>query len=1085
MDNDSRSCPPPLDTPLPTPPPFRFPNFTPPNTPGNEIFAFDEPSSVLASRIMRAQDNPSPPPVSPSNQMTFTNDTKLVDVSEPTTPCYLNAPLPGHVVPLLTTPNSPSLLCGLPSHQSPAQPHGDLITFDVEDESTATSVLTPSHCLSLPLPSDSRNTGDASEAVKEDSCKETESPFILHSNTKEAETPQSGDPSTLVRRSGRTRRSTTPHRTFPSITSEESHVQVNSPIETVPQASDARTRIKRKSVKTADVVEPEGHQSADKQHSAISGLEQNNDASNAGHYSHHRLSSLSPTSSHVLNQLVTTSRDETPHFSKPSISTEFTLTTAMQAMDFPRTPSKEPIYTHSPQRLQLDQFPSQTTQVRTPARRILVGEAPPSRNKPFNTSSTSSSHALNFCPPRTPISRIPSSDSPARHGTNATNNSEDTLPDKTFSAELLRIGTPRRQLLDRSPSKNLPPAQFRTPARRIMVEEAQASGSKRSNMFPQMATSRNVLNLRNPMFRINSNDSPARRGIINDTVTADPNHTKHDNTLLHSPIRGTAVRSHSEEPSTTKAVVKSRSNSVEPRPQLERLAFSKSTDLRAPPSKLPFPLIPEAIPEEPVNETRPGAPSALVSVLKQRTSKIPRIGTKPYARPTRSASNKLLDPVRRVGPPNQTLLLPSSSQSARKIHPQDERSTQETVSAHPTTNSFTAGSKRKRTPDDTLIASKVSTTLPSTMPDSITQQATRIIDTTPQLSNTPTAHDKSDSSQPPVMVVGDTPRQLSLNALTEEKRHLHLGDRTPVPGSSKTLVPDSQPAETMESNSAKARRTARSRTRTTPATTMTASRSSQSRRRVNNSTTSDVFNSMSAVALKALTNSNTVRNQQYIAAKIETEVIRKPGLRPTSPTVKVQTVLQRTQDEKSRERRERAQRRAQRDEEMLQNGPAGTQQQPESPTLVALHLNIDHDTGDLGRCDGHRRGAGDEEDYQPHDPQSKKRKVTNGLEHIEARNGRRVKWDKGLYTEVQLDEIQLGARLLHKHQATLKGCLAPTSKKAAQLDTMGNLPTASLPVQDLVEECIVVKKFVYDDDEEPPPPIALGTRSKVKKKSKP
>ncbi|KAM6500538.1 hypothetical protein JOM56_003552 [Amanita muscaria] len=660
MDNDSRSCPPPLDTPLPTP---RFPNVTPPNTPGNAIFAFDEPSSVLASRIMRAQDNPSPPP---SSQITFTNDTKLIDVSEPTTPCYLNAQLPGHVVPLLTTPNSPSLLCGLPSHQSPAQPHGDLITFDVEDESNATSVLTPSHCLSLPLPSDSKDMGDASEAVKEVSCTETESPFILHSNTEEAETPQSGDPSTLVRRSGRNRRSTTPHRTFPSITSEESHVQVNSPIETVPQASDARTRIKGKSLKTADVVEPEGHQSANKQHSAISGLEQNNDASNAGHYSHHRLSSLSPTSSHVLNQLVTTSRDETPHFSKPSISTEFTLTTAMQPMDFPGTPSKEPIYTHSPQRLQLDQLPSQTTQVRTPARRILAGEAPPSRNKPFNTlpSTTSSSHALNFCPPRTPIPRIPSSDSPARHATNTTNNSEDRPPDKTFSAELLRFGTPRRQLLDRSPSKNLPPAQFRTPARRIMVEEAPASG-KRSNMFPQIAASRNVLNLgvaRNSMFRINSNDSPTRRGIINDTVTSDPKHTEHDNTLPHSPIRGMAVRSHSEEPSTTKPVVKSRSNSVEPRPQLERLAFSKSTDLRPPPSKLPFPLIPEAIPEEPVNETRPGAPSALVSVLKQRTSKIPRIGTKPYARPTRSASNKLLDPVRRVGPLNQTLLLPSSSQ---------------------------------------------------------------------------------------------------------------------------------------------------------------------------------------------------------------------------------------------------------------------------------------------------------------------------------------------------------------------------------------------------------------------------------------
>jgi len=90
-----------------------------------------------------------------------------------------------------------------------------------------------------------------------------------------------------------------------------------------------------------------------------------------------------------------------------------------------------------------------------------------------------------------------------------------------------------------------------------------------------------------------------------------------------------------------------------------------------------------------------------------------------------------------------------------------------------------------------------------------------------------------------------------------------------------------------------------------------------------------------------------------------------------------------------------------------------------------------------------------------------------------------VKWDKGLFTEVRLDEVQLGARPLHRNGALLKGCLAPTSK-VVQLDTMGNVQNATMPVKELVEECVVVKKFIYDDDEELDSLVAEGTRSKTK-----
>jgi len=65
---------------------------------------------------------------------------------------------------------------------------------------------------------------------------------------------------------------------------------------------------------------------------------------------------------------------------------------------------------------------------------------------------------------------------------------------------------------------------------------------------------------------------------------------------------------------------------------------------------------------------------------------------------------------------------------------------------------------------------------------------------------------------------------------------------------------------------------------------------------------------MSAVALKALTFSNTTKNQQYFA-QVETEVIRKLGARPESPTTKVRTIMERQREEKGKERKERAARR--------------------------------------------------------------------------------------------------------------------------------------------------------------------------------
>jgi len=95
-----------------------------------------------------------------------------------------------------------------------------------------------------------------------------------------------------------------------------------------------------------------------------------------------------------------------------------------------------------------------------------------------------------------------------------------------------------------------------------------------------------------------------------------------------------------------------------------------------------------------------------------------------------------------------------------------------------------------------------------------------------------------------------------------------------------------------------------------------------------------------------------------------------------------------------------------------------------------------------------------------------------------------VKWDRGLFTSVYLDEVKLGTRQPLKENRSLKGILAPTAK-ALRLDTLGNLPQADLPLTDLVQENITIKKYVYDDDDVEPVSellVVKNTRSRAKKK---
>lgn len=197
------------------------------------------------------------------------------------------------------------------------------------------------------------------------------------------------------------------------------------------------------------------------------------------------------------------------------------------------------------------------------------------------------------------------------------------------------------------------------------------------------------------------------------------------------------------------------------------------------------------------------------------------------------------------------------------------------------------------------------------------------------------------------------------------------------------------------------------------------------RRKPQSRTEGDWFMGMSATALKALTTSNTTKNQQTVAV-LATEVIRKEGLRPESPTVKARTILQKQRDERDTRRRERAQRRTQTSEEGY--GSRDMEGKTELDERLSLGARADHDENDCAIPQKHRRGPGDEEDYET--PERPERIIEPlRLEGVDGKvkQMKQVKWHRGLSTTIYLGEVDPRPKSLPKN-AVARGCLAPTSK---------------------------------------------------------
>ncbi|KAH0830550.1 hypothetical protein J3R83DRAFT_2004 [Lanmaoa asiatica] len=748
-----------------------------------------------------------------------------------------------------------------------------------------------------------------------------------------------------------------------------------------------------------------------------------------------------------------------------------------------------------------------------------------------------------------------------------------THPDFSRSTVRRPIITPTPVRANNGPRKLNSPVKFslevddiyRTPAQRVPIETAFARGTSSFQRAVQLSTGSDqsqlgrFLTIRAPVFTRPALDDPSRSPAKRIPV-AD---------LVASPTRGDRAPS-----SPTRLGLRARSASAEPRPLGPTLTRSRSVEpctmisksdnhgkmkesifpmvLTLPRSgtKLPFPLVPgqksnsdlpAPIPEE--RETaeigNTGTDATLGRVTQGNTmsqlrqpstsSRIPRIGNKPYARPppqneklimgtttanaarapkaspfqlacgndgtrnnnmevssTQSANNqRLVGSLKRKRGVEATA--PSNSHPVMirqvfpgilsgKYAPKPAKFPSKVQSpSEPSPPKVPQPLKFRKVVDGMLSAryaptkanlAKTELVDPTSLPPSpLSELSSSSNEGSPDENLPPTAHPPAR----PKRETSDTSRTDGDASVAEPSTHDHSLHQD-VGGNE----PCSRPRRTFRT-----RKPAQQQYVLDVFSGNTSTRRPPARRKLQSRTEGDGFMGMSATALKALTASNTTKNQQTVAL-LATEVIRKEGLRPESPTVKARTILQKQRDERDMRRRERAQRRAQMSEEGL--GVSDTEGPTELNDRVSLGTRAEHDENDYAMPPKHRRGPGDEEDYET--PERLERIIEplrlEGAD-TKVKPVKQVKWHRELPNAVHLDEADPRPKSFSKGVVVVRGCLAFTSKNLP-LDPLGNLADIdNRPSPKLVPEQIVVKKYLYDNEIEPEPIPAKMTRSKSKK----
>ncbi|KII88549.1 hypothetical protein PLICRDRAFT_628228 [Plicaturopsis crispa FD-325 SS-3] len=1170
-------------------------------TPENEErFSRDEPSSVLADKIMHAHTNPSPPPT--TRQLTGMDDTQPPLIDSPTPhPSYENMfaaqdddperPVSPMLLSDHTPPPLPALVVHEPSPKGESTPQRentsqrDLISFDsfsspsrsfqlpsplaavddlldrsvpafptvnglgmVSAPPTETDTTPAQHLATPPIPPET-------DTVQ----RGTQDPTHQAHHTENVPRPQSrlSSPNPPVRRSAR--RSVTPSTVpVPSIVSADidtSNIISTPPLEPAPSSQPAGTSL------GAELLDTQKQQAR-----GTSPVVSDSLGGTAG-------SSAESSKASALDL-----RALTPDVSGEASSEE----TRRRRGDKRGRADSKPEETFRKKLRSLSPESADVLTQLVPALKSVEGQNPPESPPPRAAQ-------IQNPIPSTPKQHKPfpfPSETPRPHAT-------------AFPSTIQRPAVPHTPIRGSSPGKFLDTRNdpSRTPARRIPFEQAVAQGSaavaqgsaspqrpmpgSASPQRPVPGKAHGTPMTRAPVFsRPDPMSSPARRVPVVEAKR------------MTSPIRGFSrersgsaepwQRAGSAEPRHRAGSVEpqQRAGSVEPRQragsveQQQRPPFMAGgkdglfqrpvpSSAPRPTTHLPFPLIPShgvgknlprSIPEEtehasaptPTPAPVPASPSKIgrmstaaaerspaKSSLRQpaNTSRIPRIGAKPYARPATKSKLPTMKQQQPAAEPPPPAMKPmrlvrsgsdSSSDDTNAIAGPGPNTTMHARKVVDPPGGITATNlKRKRaagpsaaSPPGARPVVVIRQVVPGTIhrnhqpptnkphlvehqqqpePSPVKRHMRKVVDgvfarnhKAPEVQAAPMEeHPTSEDAEGQSSTKRDEP-------VANSSKKENTPPSSPVLREASAALdahasaPDtpagSSPADTdTDTSHTKVRRTSRLRKPVQSSDVFGSVRPLQAPRKPPSSRSEPALGGMTAIALKALTTSNTTRNQEYIAAKLETEVIRKEGARPESPTVKVRTILQRQKEEMGQRRAERAVRRARRSED----GPGGSSDHEglgESSMAEDWEGSSQVDQNPLR----HRRGPGDEEDYEtPLKPEraAKRARLDENAEREREREERKgVKWDRGLYTEIYLDEIHPNPKARPKDILIKKGCLARTAK-SLRLDTLGNHPYAEVPLTDLVPENVVVKKFVYDNDVEPvvtAPPVKV-TRSKSKK----
>ncbi|KAL0946920.1 hypothetical protein HGRIS_013081 [Hohenbuehelia grisea] len=721
----------------------------------------------------------------------------------------------------------------------------------------------------------------------------------------------------------------------------------------------------------------------------------------------------------------------------------------------------------------------------------------------------------------------------------------------TFPVRLaspVRGTSPERSNVQRNNSTDIPPP---TPARRIPIEQAVAQG----HLSPQKAAQLKADGgkgltagpSRMPIINLPPMDSPARRVIKSGPIAPS---TPSNGFLAARPTAASRARSTSIEAKSPAGVL-SKSNGIASPAKAVGIRAERSGP--APPNSklkaLPFPLTPSKAVAKPTFGMREPSPaptpqdsneSTSKSSMVQRTSRIPRITQKPYAKPTVSATRKqpvnaststtlrMVDLSKQVQPPKASPVKqfrivqtkPSSNGVAAQSQMRNLTSSEADSSTLPATGVNNAPSpKRKRGADKVNAVAETQTSrrivpmrrvvpprakspvapllAQEQAPDKLNADATADVVTRETPADVPsqldTAGDAREIDQH-IDVVSDSfpPQEQHTTGLPPTASGAVSAsstqpiEETSEPAALADIIPDptsEPPAEDdLPDGVRRTRRTSRKPTLPPVSSSATEPRPAQSRRKASGTASArsePALGGMSAVALRALTSTNTTKNQAYLVAKLNVEVIHKNGARPESPMVKMKTVSQRQEEERNEMRLARAERRARRSGEpipelselsdavsLADDDSEDEDEVPDSPSLRPRRHQL------RARLPS---SSDDERDRPP------KRAKLDDEDLLDSREGpRRVKWDEVLFEATSIDKVKPGTRARPRDDVIRKGCLAPRAK-ALQLDTLGNLPETSSPLKNLVEEDITVKKYVYDDDEPVVEVVVKNTRSRSKK----